>query len=291
MSVPVPLRSAGRVALAGALTIAALGGRAPAAAQSGPPSGSPAGTRVAGVVADSLDFGVTPLAGAVVQLVERGNPAADRTTRTDVQGHFALDGVPPGRYLVGFYHPRLDVLGIELRPREVLVPPTGIDGLALATPGRRALRQALCGAAVRDSAGVVVGIVRDADTDTPVAGATVAFSWNEMTFTDREARRVPRQVAAPTQSGGVFAACGLPTDDDVLVEVRSGTGGAACCSSPSSRAGSRSRSSRSATRPARGSWTRLPTPPPNGRSRSGPPRKGARRRRPLRRAWRAGRRG
>jgi len=205
--------------------VATLCAWAPAAAQPAvapavAPDASVRGVRVAGTVADSVGYGVTPLAGATVQLVERANPAADRTTATDARGRFVLDAVPPGRYLVGFVHPRLDVLGVELRPREVEVPATGLDPLDLATPGPRVVRRAICGPAVTDSAGVVVGVVRDADTGSPVAGAAVTFSWNELALTRDAVHRRRREVAAVTQPGGGYAACGLPTDDDVLAEVR-----------------------------------------------------------------------
>jgi hypothetical protein len=232
--------------------------------------------RVAGTVADSVGYGVTPLAGATVQLVERANPAADRTTATDARGRFVLDAVPPGRYLVGFVHPRLDVLGLELRPREVEVPATGLDGLALATPGPRVVRRAICGPAVTDSAGVVVGVVRDADTGSPVAGAAVTFSWNELALTRDAVHRRRREVAAVTQPGGGYAACGLPTDDDVLAEVRAPGGRAACSSCRSTRPACTCRSSRWATR-RRPGWSRRRPAPRRGCRGGRPTRRPARR--------------
>jgi hypothetical protein len=53
-----------------------------------------------------------------------------------------------------------------------------------------------------------------------VAGAAVTFTWNELAITRDAVHRRPREVAAVTQPGGGYAACGLPTDDDVLAEVR-----------------------------------------------------------------------
>lgn len=69
------------------------------------------GARVSGAVYDSV--AKRPLVGALVQLVVRDVPSVSRTTATDSSGSFQLDDVAAGTWLVGFYHPALDSLGLE----------------------------------------------------------------------------------------------------------------------------------------------------------------------------------
>src|ERR1051325_1132774 len=94
--------------LVAAMTFAAVAG---AEAQ-----GRPGGVR--GVVYDSV--GRAPLAGAVVQLAPVGERmAAQRSVTADAAGRFTLDSLPAGGYVVGFFHPLLDSLGIEPPLRRV----------------------------------------------------------------------------------------------------------------------------------------------------------------------------
>src|SRR5829696_6873095 len=69
-------------------------------------------TLISGVVYDSIAR--APLAGASVQLV-----AADRSRAaafsaiTDSAGRFTIPAVVVGDYMIGFFHPMLDSLGID----------------------------------------------------------------------------------------------------------------------------------------------------------------------------------
>src|SRR3989338_4226029 len=83
-----------------------------AAAQASSPAGAMPGGSISGVVRDSIARG--PLAGAWVQFVEASRQATvARTVITDSLGRFAFDGVPNGRYTIGFFHSLLDSLGVE----------------------------------------------------------------------------------------------------------------------------------------------------------------------------------
>lgn len=183
----------------------------PAGAQAPTPAPRAAGATVSGVVHDSLAR--APLAGATVQLVAAGDPTAGvRTAVSDTLGRFALDGVPDGRYSLGFLHPLLDSLGVEAPLRAVQVDgarPVRVD-LAIPSPAR--LRDALCGARAAPEAGaLLIGIVRDARDGGPAAGVRVTGEWLEMSFTrEGVVRRTPRPVAT-TRADGWFAMCDVPS--------------------------------------------------------------------------------
>ena len=84
------------------------------------PLGPTSGGLVSGTVRDSASR--APLAGALVQLVS-ADPGitVTRATRSDPQGGYRIDSVPPGRYSVGFLHDRLDSLGMQAPVRLVTV--------------------------------------------------------------------------------------------------------------------------------------------------------------------------
>jgi hypothetical protein len=97
--------------------------------------------------------------------------------------------------------------------------------LTLGIPAPRALRRVLCdSAAAADSSGVVVGTVRDADTEQLLEGATVSVSWAELQI-GGGVRTVRRRVPGQTLPGGIFRFCGVPTDGAIVVRAESGAGG------------------------------------------------------------------
>ena len=172
------------------------------------------GTRVSGVVYDSI--AQAPLAGAIVQLVAADDPASfSRTTSSDSRGRFAFDGVPDGRYTLGFFHPMLDSLGIESPERDVVVRDGRSVQADLAIPSAERLQVAICGAGTLN--GVVIGYVRDALSRAPVAGATVSVTWVELVINPRRLeRRTPRLVAT-TSERGWFALCGTPRPGTIAI--------------------------------------------------------------------------
>ena len=180
------------------------------------------GATVSGVVRDSIAH--APLPGAVVQLVAAdGQSRAARTAVADSLGRFALDDVPDGRFLLGFFHPVLDSLGLEPTLREVSVLghlPVRAD---LATPSPAQLRVAICGVrSTFDSGAVVAGVVRDARDRAPAAGATVTGEWLELTFkAGGVVRRIPR-VSATTRGNGWFALCDVPVDGTMVLVASRG---------------------------------------------------------------------
>jgi hypothetical protein len=177
------------------------------------PATTPAfsGATVSGVVRDSI--GRAPLAGAIVQLVSAdGVTRAGRTVMADSLGRFTIADVPDGRYALGFFHPMLDSLGLEPTLREVSVGGRQPVRADLATPSPARLRGAICGAAaLTDSSGVVVGVVREARDGEPAAGTEVIGTWNELSFTATGLVRTTPRLVATTKEKGWFALCGVPS--------------------------------------------------------------------------------
>jgi hypothetical protein len=168
------------------------------------------GATVSGVVHDSL--GGVPLAGTTVQLVDATDLVAPaRTAVSDSLGRFALDGVPDGRYVLGFLHPLLDSLGVEAPVRDVHVEGRRPVRADLAIPSAARLRAALCGArAARDSSAALVGVVRGAGDHAPAAGVRVTARWSELSFTRRGVERRTPRLEVTTGENGWFALCGVP---------------------------------------------------------------------------------
>ncbi|MGQ0647259.1 MAG: carboxypeptidase regulatory-like domain-containing protein [Gemmatimonadaceae bacterium] len=209
-----------------ACAIGALG------AGAGPHVGVPA-ARVAGFVYDSLAR--APLAGAHVQVVpvDATLLAVDRrTTQSDSGGRFVFEDVPAGRYLVGFFHPKLDSLGVEPPLRRVDIRGGRELTLDLAVPSAGSIITAWCGrGAAGDSSGVIVGYVRDVNSMATLSGATVAAQWSSITITERGARAGVQQSSARTNTSGGFGVCGVPrgavlvlrasaeTDSSALLEL------------------------------------------------------------------------
>lgn len=166
---------------------------------------------ITGVVRDSIAH--TPLPGATVQLIGAENQASfAKTTVADSLGHYVIAEIPDGRYVLGFFHPMLDSLGVEPPTREVRIEGQRPVRADLAIPSAVRLRTTICGQhAASDSVGVVVGTVRDARDGSPIARATVFGEWTELTLT-REGltRRMPRLVAVSGENGW-FAMCNIPS--------------------------------------------------------------------------------
>lgn len=185
-----------------------LGTRA-AAAQTADSIVHPSGTTVTGVVRDSI--GQAPLAGAIVQLVGvEPSARVARATTTDSLGRFVLDGVPAGRYSLGFFHPVLESLGIEPPVRDLFLLGQGVAIGDLATPSPARFREAVCGTTDGEPGAVVVGVVRDPRDHSVTPSVTVTAEWLEVTISRKGmAARIPHLIAT-TAENGWFALCNVP---------------------------------------------------------------------------------
>lgn len=172
---------------------------------------------VSGVVFDSLLSGA-PLAGARVVL-----QGVESMSTTDRRGRFSFARVEPGRYQVTFFHPLLDSLSLSAPIYAVEVGRAGLTGLRLATPSYATTARALCGAALDASTSIVLARVRDAETGAPLPDARGSIEWWEMAFGDGfRPERIPKRLAAISDSAGSITFCGVPTDIEVAVVARLG---------------------------------------------------------------------
>lgn len=205
-------RSAGATAVVVAL--AALGATlAPRAAR--------AQTTVTGVVYDSIAG--HPLTNAFVQLVQRDQPGNARGATTDSTGHFRIDSVAAGQYVIGFQHPRLDSLLLDSPIRPVTVGAAPRQLVDLGIPSAETLVAGTCQLPPDASSGLLVGRVRDADSSKAAAGARVIVSWTEMVIDRTGARKLPKAVNTQTDEEGRFVLCGVPAGTPVVARASADT--------------------------------------------------------------------
>jgi len=133
-----------------------------------------------------------------------------------------MDGVPRGSYIIGFFHPALDSLGLELLPKRVIVRGEPDQRVDLAIPSAWTLETQLCrGTPLRDSTGLLLGHVRDADTQQPRVGTVTVF-WMELVIGNGGIKRNRQQIPIKTDAIGWFALCGLPADAELTASAQSG---------------------------------------------------------------------
>ena len=167
------------------------------------------------VVGYIFDSTVTrPLAVATVQIVAKSDVANGRSysVESDSSGFFRLADVPPGDYLITFFHPRLDELGLKGPTKAMRVSGARTD-VELGIPATRRVIAMHCGVrAYTDSSGLLLGTVVEAERPDPVAGANVTAQWFEVSFSARGMVRSTPTVRATTDENGRFSICGLPAD-------------------------------------------------------------------------------
>lgn len=162
---------------------------------------------VSGIVIDSI--GKAPLQGAIVQLAP--DSGAERHVVTDSLGRFLFGRVPTGHYRIGFIHPLLDSIGLEPIIRELVVVEGAPARIELSVPSPARIRDAMCPSYAKGKA-VITGFVRDARTGEPIARASVAADWLELTFQKGGVQRVMPRSDAITKANGWFALCNVPSD-------------------------------------------------------------------------------
>jgi hypothetical protein len=176
-------------------------------------------TSVIGTVRDSV--GHHPVAGALVQIASSGSFVKSATT--DSLGRYRIADVPPGTYLIGFFHATLDSLGVDISPKQVtIVAGVAEQRVDLAIPPAERIAGQLCrDTADRDSTGLLIGHLRDAETRQPRKGS-VTVVWMELTIGQGGVHRNRQQIPVKTDDLGWFAMCGLPSDAILQASAQAG---------------------------------------------------------------------
>jgi hypothetical protein len=173
---------------------------------------------LSGFVLDSMTN--LPLAGATILI-----SGTTLSAVSDAGGrfHFELDTLPPGTYVVGFFHPSLDSMGITPPSRPVTIARGTNTFLELAVPSARTIVAAVCPDSARASGGgLIMGTVHDAATDSPVPNARVVAMWTGVNVGADAVLKVPRAASFVTGRDGVYRLCGIPGGTRVAVQARVG---------------------------------------------------------------------
>lgn len=177
---------------------------------------------VEGSVADSVH--ARALAGVQVIAVGTGSRSeVRRVATTDSAGRYRIDSLLAGRYLVGFESALLDSLEVTLTPREATVTPGQVTTLDLAVPSAAKLRSAVClGATLPPETGVIYGHVVSAETESPLAGVSVAMAWRDLGVDRKTLRPInsERTASVVTDENGWYRMCGVPTGTWVSMQIQ-----------------------------------------------------------------------
>ena len=78
--------------------------------------------------------------------------------------------------------------------------------------------------------GALLGIVTDAETNKPLAGAQIAVAWSDLSIDSSNAIVADDRAAKITvDASGQYRLCGLPTNDPLLLQVQHAGAPARCC--------------------------------------------------------------
>ena len=203
------------------LVAPAMFGQTPSAAQAQVSSTT---SIVGGSIFDSTI--TRPLENATVQLASRSDvtKGPSFTAMTDASGFFRFPAVPPGEYLITFFHSRLDELGLVGAVKPVTVLPGGARiEIELGIPGARRLYAIFCGPkALSDSSGVLLGSITSAADGSPIEGASVTAQWFELTMGSKGLIQSRPAIRAKTTAEGRFALCRVPWDTKLAVWATAG---------------------------------------------------------------------
>lgn len=176
-----------------------------------------AGGSVRGMVYDSVAS--RPLAGASVQLAVRDGANAPRIALSDSAGRYRFDEVPAGRYVLGFYHDALTALGLDAVTRSIEVVADTAGVFELAIPSSALVRALRCGRSDAYAQGMLVGFVRDAESQAAIAGTKATLHWRAFALDSANYRVVETSATATIGDDGSLLVCHLPTEAplDLLV--------------------------------------------------------------------------
>jgi hypothetical protein len=183
-----------------------------------------------GTVMDSVHN--AGLAGARVILTRLGiSYEFTRFAITDSLGHFKFERLVPGPYAVDFESPLLESLEVGGTARMTTIVSRATAIIDLAIPSRATLLTLACpGVTFPVRTGALVGVITDAETEQPIAGADVIAAWSEHTVdsTTSSVALELRTARVTSDASGQYRMCGVTTGEWLLVQVqRFGRAGAA----------------------------------------------------------------
>ena len=178
-----------------------------------------------GVAHDSIHGG--PLVDAMVQL-----EGTDRIGVADSLGRFLVDSVKPGSYRVLIDHPILDTLGIALATQPMVFGANEVTRVVVAVPSGEFLASKFCTPARRNlGPGVLVGRVREPDSEVAAVGARVSFVWYDPdpvglpSGVATKMKKVPRVRETTVAEDGTYRLCGLPEKFEGKLQAQRKDGG------------------------------------------------------------------
>jgi len=200
----------------------ALGCAAPLVAQEAT-SVPPAGTgRVQGTIRETMRPRSVRDASITLARLEP-EPSLSFGAKPDAKGHYQLDSLPAGRYMIQLSHQVLDSLGLALPAEELFVVAGKTVEVPFNLPSGADLREAVCrGLTTRRGTGAVFGRVVDADDEHPLANADVAITWTELAFDRKTLHASAEQHDGWVRTGprGEYRICNVPTGSWVLIQLQ-----------------------------------------------------------------------
>ena len=178
---------------------------------------------IEGQVTDSVH--AAPLARARVSATRLDAPRETTlVAMADEKGRFRFESLEAGPYSLGFASAMLDSLQFGGSAPVVFVSPGNTTRVELAVPSRSTLRSLACpGVAFSDGTGALLGLVVDAKSGRPLAGAQVAVAWSDLKADSAKGvLSNDRAVKVTVDAAGQYRLCGLPTNDPLLVQVQHG---------------------------------------------------------------------
>ena len=170
---------------------------------------------LSGIVYDSLHD--EPVRGATVVIAGSTHQAVTDSTGTY---HFDVDSLPEGVHVVGFFMAGMDSLGITPPPRQISIRHGESSVLDLGVPSMRTVLHVVCRDSASDGRGLMMGVVRDAETDAPLPGALVVVMWTEMNIGSSSLSKLPKAVHTTVGPRGFYRVCGIPNGVALRAQAR-----------------------------------------------------------------------
>ena len=167
------------------------------------PEGHPT---LSGIVYDSLND--QPVRGATVIIA-----GTARQTVTDSNGmyRFDVDSLPEGVATVGFFMASMDSMGITPPVRQIGIHHGESALLDLGVPSMRTVLRVICRDSASEGKGLMMGVVRNADTNVPLVGALVVVMWTEMNIGASRSRSCRRRCTRPSVRAATTGSAGFRT--------------------------------------------------------------------------------